>query len=130
MLFFLQAGDKTSVIVDIRGFWHEVFVGQSSKVPIPGAQWLTVTLFDLKIPMRHNSFVKVADIPIAEEDNGAQGFLCRIKGRDRVFIKFRNRIGVEYDGKVIPMTAVNTLNNVPPVPALWAYRCWVPPFEH
>src|SRR3972149_502051 len=82
-------------------------------MPIPGAQWLTVTLFDIKIPMRNNSFVKVADIPIAEEDNGAHGFLCRIKGRDRVFIKLRNRIRVEYDGKVVTMTAVNTLNDIP-----------------
>src|SRR3990172_1905837 len=82
-------------------------------MPISCAQWLTVTLFGFKIPMRNNSFVKVTDIPIAEEDNGAHGFLCRIKGRDRVFIKLRNRIGVEYDGKIIPMTAVNTLNNIP-----------------
>src|SRR3972149_8965324 len=62
--------------------------------------------------MRNNSFVKVADISITEKDNGAQGFLCRIKGRDCVFIKLRNRIRVEYDGKVIPMTAVNTLNDI------------------
>src|SRR5574342_1318805 len=82
-------------------------------MPISGAQWLTVTLFDIKIPVGNHRFVKVADIPVAEEDNGAHGFLCRIKGIDREFIKFKNRIGVEYDGKIIPMTAVNTLNNVP-----------------
>src|SRR3990167_3046402 len=113
LLFFVETCNKTPVIVDIRCFWHKIFVGQSRKMPIPGAQWLAVTLFGLKISMRNNSFVKVADISIAEEDNGAHGFLRRIKGCNRIFIKFRNRIGIEYYGKVIPMTAVNTLNDIP-----------------